>query len=95
MSPKLGYPASAHREEGSSPGTPATTKPAREGPEIRKELPLVYRYLRPRISLKPKVRKELPQIDHSMAWKMFVDKAKNSLGAGAGIVLKSTEGSVF
>ena len=30
-----------------------------------------------------------------MAWKMYVDGAKNSLGAGAGVVLKSPEGATF
>ena len=30
-----------------------------------------------------------------MAWKMFVDGAKNTMGAGVGVVLKSPEGVSF
>ena len=41
------------------------------------------------------VRKEPHQIDHSISWKMYVDGAKNSLGAVVGIVPKSLKGVVF
>ena len=37
---------------------------------------------------------EPPQIDLTLTWKMFVDGAKNSQGAGGGIVLKSPEGVI-
>ncbi|GFS36376.1 hypothetical protein Acr_00g0045620 [Actinidia rufa] len=37
---------------------------------------------------------EPPQADPYSAWKMHVDRAKNSQGAGAGVVLKSLEGAV-
>lgn len=43
----------------------------------------------------PKVISELPQIDPTTAWKIFVDGVKNSLGAGAGIVLKSPDRAIF
>ena len=43
----------------------------------------------------PKVNSEPPQIDLSLAWKMFADGVKNSLGVGAGMVLKSPEGATF
>ena len=41
------------------------------------------------------IPKKLPQIDNSTAWKIYVDGAKNNLGAGISIVLKSFEGAVF
>ena len=45
----------------------------------------------------PEVIIEPPQVDPNMAWKMFVDEKKNSLGAGAGasVVLKNLEGAIF
>ena len=30
-----------------------------------------------------------------MAWKMFVDGAKNTIGVGVGVLLKSPEGAIF
>ncbi|GFY97881.1 hypothetical protein Acr_12g0004220 [Actinidia rufa] len=38
---------------------------------------------------------EPPQADPYSAWEMHVDGAKNSQGAGAGVVLKSTKGAIF
>ncbi|GFS40490.1 hypothetical protein Acr_00g0068850 [Actinidia rufa] len=38
---------------------------------------------------------EPPQVGPSMAWQMYVDGARNRQGEGAGVVLKSPEGSVF
>ena len=43
----------------------------------------------------PEVIAELPQIDPTSAWKIFANGAKNSLGARAGIVLKSPKGAIF
>ena len=43
----------------------------------------------------PKVIAEPPQIDPTLAWKMFVDGAINSLGARAGVVLKIPKGAIF
>ena len=43
----------------------------------------------------PEVIAELPQIDPTSAWRMFVDRARNSLGVGEGVVLKSPEGAIF
>ena len=43
----------------------------------------------------PGVIAKLPQIDHASAWRMFVDRARNSLGARARVVLKSLEGAIF
>ncbi|XP_057482002.1 uncharacterized protein LOC130768918 [Actinidia eriantha] len=42
-----------------------------------------------------KVIIEPPQVGPSLAWEIHVDGAKNSQGAGAGVVLKSPEGAVF
>ncbi|XP_057508229.1 uncharacterized protein LOC130791101 [Actinidia eriantha] len=42
-----------------------------------------------------KVIIEPPQEGPSLAWEMHVDGAKNSQGAGAGVVLKNPEGAVF
>ena len=39
----------------------------------------------------PKVNVEPPQIDLTSAWKVFIDGAKNRIGARAGVVLKSLE----
>ena len=41
----------------------------------------------------PEIHKEPPQIEHSIAWKMYVDGAKNSLGAG--VILKNPKGAIF
>ena len=41
------------------------------------------------------VLEEPPQIDQSKDWRMYVNRAKNSLGKGAGVVLKNPEGAVF
>ncbi|GFZ15738.1 hypothetical protein Acr_25g0001470 [Actinidia rufa] len=38
---------------------------------------------------------EPPQVDLSLAWQMHIDGARNSQGAGAGVVLKSPEGAIF
>ena len=38
---------------------------------------------------------ESSQINPSLAWRMLVDGARNSLSAGAGVVLKSPEGAIF
>ena len=43
----------------------------------------------------PEVLKELPQIDESKAWRMYVDGAKNNLGEGIGAVLKTPKGAIF
>ncbi|GFY95321.1 hypothetical protein Acr_10g0007060 [Actinidia rufa] len=43
----------------------------------------------------PKVFLEPSQIDPTSAWKMFIDKARNNLRVGAGVVLKSLEGVSF
>ncbi|GFZ09161.1 hypothetical protein Acr_20g0009690 [Actinidia rufa] len=40
----------------------------------------------------PEVDIEPPQNDLTSAWKMFIDRAKNSLRAGVGVVLKSPKG---
>ena len=40
-----------------------------------------------------KVLQEPPQIDQSWASKMYVDRATNSLGAGASTILKNPKGS--
>ncbi|XP_057465748.1 uncharacterized protein LOC130755372 [Actinidia eriantha] len=42
-----------------------------------------------------KVIIEPPQASPSLAWEMHVDGAKNSQGAGAGVVLKSPKGAIF
>ena len=42
-----------------------------------------------------KVRQEPHQIDRSKTWKIYVDGASNSLGASAGVVLISLEGTIF
>ncbi|XP_057484915.1 uncharacterized protein LOC130771317 [Actinidia eriantha] len=38
---------------------------------------------------------ELPQTDSALVWEVHVDRAKNSQGTGAGVVLKSPEGATF
>ncbi|GFS42838.1 hypothetical protein Acr_00g0081980 [Actinidia rufa] len=38
---------------------------------------------------------EPPQVDLPLAWQMHVDGARNSQGAGTGVVLKSLEGAIF
>ncbi|GFZ11580.1 hypothetical protein Acr_22g0009780 [Actinidia rufa] len=87
-------PASAHSKEGSSTRTSASTEPKPEGPEIRKEPPQgVEESTTEDINEGPEIHKEPPHIDHYTNWKMFVERAKNSLGVGASVILKSSEGS--
>ncbi|GFY87564.1 hypothetical protein Acr_05g0012030 [Actinidia rufa] len=38
---------------------------------------------------------EPPQVEPTVAWQMYVDRARNCQGAGTGVVLKSPEGAVF
>ena len=38
---------------------------------------------------------EQSQIDHSSAWKMFVDGTRISLGVRSGVVLKSPKGAIL
>ena len=38
---------------------------------------------------------EPPQIDPNLAWKMFVDRVRNSLGARASVILQSLDGAIF
>ena len=41
------------------------------------------------------VCKEPPRIDHSMAWKMFINRARNNLRVGTGVVLESLSKGSF
>ncbi|GFY91006.1 hypothetical protein Acr_07g0012020 [Actinidia rufa] len=66
--PELGCPASAHSKEGSSAGTSASTVPAFDGLEVRKEPPQgAEESTTHNITESPEVHKEPPQIDHSKA----------------------------
>ena len=47
------------------------------------------------ISKVPEIVVEPPQIDLTSSWKMFIDRAKNSLRAMAGVILKTFEGEIF
>ena len=67
-----------------------------EGPKIRKEPPQDAE--EPTIENLFKgleVCKEPPHTNDSSSWKMYVDSAKNSLGVGVDILLKSHEGAFF
>ncbi|GFY99152.1 chitin elicitor receptor kinase 1 [Actinidia rufa] len=85
-----------HKVRGISVGTSALTEPAHEGPEVRREPPQDAEEPKTgNINEGHEVRKELPQIDHSAAWNLFINKARNNLGVGASVVLKSSEGAVL
>ncbi|GFZ19912.1 hypothetical protein Acr_28g0006170 [Actinidia rufa] len=74
MSLESGDLAFAHREEGSSAGASAETKLI---PEVRKEPPHDVKVPTSENATQGlEVCKELLQIDHSLAWKMYDDGAK-------------------
>ena len=101
MSPEQGNIVSAHIREENSIAKLAETQPygtqsAQENNESIKEPSIVpYVANTKEITKVQKVVKEPPQVDPSTTWKIFVEGAKNSLGAGIGVVLKSSEGAIF
>ncbi|GFS34075.1 hypothetical protein Acr_00g0032090 [Actinidia rufa] len=92
----MGYPMFAHKSDESLARTSTTADRTIEVLEVHKEPPQVKTTPTaddfnegPEALLKP------PQIDQTKAWKMYVVGAKTSLGVGAGVVLKSPEGTFF
>ncbi|GFZ11200.1 hypothetical protein Acr_22g0005980 [Actinidia rufa] len=95
MSLEPGYPVSAHRVDESSVGTLAMAQAIPEVPEVFKEPPQVEKTpAKSSVAEGPEALKEPSQIDLTKSWKMYDDRAKNSLRVGAGIVLKSLKGAV-
>ena len=87
--------ASAHRREESLGAKPAKTQ-SNQNQEPNKESYTVlaesktYKLIEVLEGiLKP------TQVDPDSVWKMFIDKARNSLGARAGVVLISSKGATF
>ena len=87
---------SAHREEERSEGTSAMITLAPKGFEVYKEPTKdAEKPTTKNLTEGPEGPKKPPQINDSLVCKMYIDGAKNRLGAGAGIVLKSSQGAIF
>ena len=96
MSSEQGCLASAHRKEKSLTWKSVEIKSSFEGPEVIKEPHQDAEVtITGEITEVPEFDIESPQIDLSLVWKMFVDEAKNNLGARARVVLKSSEWAIF
>ncbi|GFY95398.1 hypothetical protein Acr_10g0007830 [Actinidia rufa] len=90
------YLSYARKEEVSSEAKSIEIELAPEDHEVIKEAPQILEVTISReITKVPEVNIEPPQIDLSLAWKIFIDEAKNSLEAKAGVDLKSPEGAIF
>ena len=86
---ELGYPTSTQNKEGSLEETLALIEPAPDGPKVRRESPQdIEEPTAENINMGHEVCK-------AATWKMFVNRARNNLEAGVGVVLKSLEGAVF
>ena len=76
-------------------GQSVETELALEDPEVTKEPPQSAEVTNAgKITQVPEVNIEPRQIDPSSSQKMFADGEKNSIWAGAGVVLKSPEGAI-
>ena len=96
MSSKQAYLASAHRQGESSVVetsetqlVPQVPKVIRESPQDAKTMAIGKMIEVPEVIAKP------PQINPTSAWRMFVDGARNKIGARARMVFKSPEGTIF
>ena len=86
----------AHRARESSTGTLVMAKVTPQVIEVLKEPSQIeLTVVVEDITKFPKVFEEPPQIDQSKVRKMHVDGPKNSLGAGARVVLKSPKRTIF
>ncbi|GFZ07043.1 hypothetical protein Acr_18g0012130 [Actinidia rufa] len=96
MSLEQGCLVSAHKEEESSDVGSSEIQPIPCDLEAIQELPQVIETTAVgEMTEGLEVILELPQINPTVAWKMFVNGSRNSLGEGAGVVLKSLEGAIF
>ena len=95
MSPEQGCLVSAHEERESSEAGSSKNQLIPRGPKITREPPQNIETTTDGEMSGILEVTEPPQIDPTTAWRMFINGAKNSLGVGARIVLKSLEGTIF
>ena len=83
ISPKQGSLESTHRGEESSGVKSIGIQSAQEDNEVIKEPPQSVKVtIAKKITKVPRVNVKPPQVNLTSAWRMFVDGAKNIIGAG-------------